>query len=146
METTIDGHQWRGDDQSFLPSAPLPLPPYKSRSSPCSSPSPTRALSLPPCALYLARVLPESPPSVELVGLPASCPALAAPGPSICTVRSAAPVPCRRDLPSLLPARRALPVHEQELKVEESCFAFWPSEFLKIISVFSGVQMYVKDV
>jgi hypothetical protein len=59
---------------------------------------------------------------------------------------SAAHVPCRRDLPSLLPARRALPVHKQELKVEESRFVFWPSEFLKIIYVFSAVQMYVKEV
>jgi hypothetical protein len=39
METTIDGHQWRGDDRLFLPSAPLPLPPYKNRSKPYSSPS-----------------------------------------------------------------------------------------------------------
>jgi hypothetical protein len=62
------------------------------------------------------------------------------------TTPSAAPVPCRRDLPSLLPARRVLPVHEQELKVEESRFVFWPSEFLKNIPVLSAVQVYVKEV
>jgi hypothetical protein len=68
MEITINGHQWRGDDQWFLPSAPLPLPPYKNRSRPCSSPFPARALSLPPRVLFLARASPEPPPSVELAG------------------------------------------------------------------------------
>jgi hypothetical protein len=42
------------------------------------------------------------------------------------------------------PAHRALPAHKQELKVEESHFVFWPSEFPRIISVFSASQMYVK--
>jgi hypothetical protein len=56
----------------------------------------------------------------------------------------ARPLPLRP--PSLLPARRVLPVHEQELKVEESRFVFCPSKFLKNILVFSAVQVYVKEV
>jgi hypothetical protein len=35
-------------------------------------------------------------------------------------------------------------VHEQVPKVEDDHFAFWPSEFPRIISVFSATQMYVK--
>jgi hypothetical protein len=54
METTIDGHQWRGDDRPFLPSAPLPLPPYKTDRAPAPLP-PMPELSPPPRALFLAR-------------------------------------------------------------------------------------------
>jgi hypothetical protein len=35
-------------------------------------------------------------------------------------------------------------VHEHMPKVEDDHFAFWLSEFLRIISVFSASQMYVK--
>jgi hypothetical protein len=54
METTIDGHQWRGDDRPLLPSAPLPLPPYKTDRAPAPLP-PMPELSPPPRALFLAR-------------------------------------------------------------------------------------------
>jgi hypothetical protein len=49
-------------------------------------------------------------------------------------------VPCSPEPP----ARRALPAHEQVLKVEEGHFAFWPSEIPRINSVFFASQMYVK--
>jgi hypothetical protein len=98
----------------------------KGRASPSLSlPKLSLSLSLP--KLTRARRRPE-----PRLALPEPCP----------TPRSSpspAPLPDRAS-----PARRALLAHEQELKVEESCFAFWPSEFPKIISVFSASQMYVK--
>jgi hypothetical protein len=48
--------------------------------------------------------------------------------------------------PVPFPLAEPLPVHEQELKVEESRFAFWPSKFLKIVSMFYAVHMFVKDI
>jgi hypothetical protein len=54
---------------------------------------------------------------------------------------SSRPSPTRRDRPSLLPARQT-----NKPKVEDDGFAFWPSKFQKIISVFSAVQVYVKEI
>jgi hypothetical protein len=73
METTIDDHQCRGDGRPFFPSAPLPLPPYKSRSSPYSLLSPTTEL-----APILSLAKPSSPlHALSLLFLDAAAPELA---------------------------------------------------------------------
>jgi hypothetical protein len=90
--------------------------------------------SLPPRAFSLSLSL-----SLTLLARPCSLSTGAVPR------HSPEPRPTPRRSPSSAPLPdRALPAHEQELKVEESRFAFWPFEFPKIISVFSASQMCVK--
>jgi hypothetical protein len=65
--------------------------------------------------------------------------------------RRARPLSAETDLPCSLPGRIPPPppsfsLHTNKPKVEDDSFVFWPSEFLKIISVFSAVQVYVKEI
>jgi hypothetical protein len=133
---TINGLEATGRS---IPLLSVPLPPYKSRSSSPLS-LPTRAPSLPPRALFLARAcLCRRSPFVVAGARASSSPPTR---PFVSLAETPVLLPCSVDRP---PAE-LLPTHKHELKVEDDCFAFWPSSFLEIIPIFSAVQMYQKEV